>query len=171
MKLRFRICNIKDLEKLVDISRTTFDETFRAYNTEGNMKAYMDLSFSRDKLTKELENEESEFYFAYLNGSIIGYFKINSGRAQTDVYDKSSIELERFYLLKEFTGRNFGKQMLKKVINLAGKKNVKYIWLGVWEKNYRALYFYRKNGFIKFGEHFFTMGDDKQVDYLMRLDL
>ena len=171
MQLRYRICNIQDLEKLIDVSRTTFDDTFRAHNTEENMKAYMDSSFSRNKLTKELENEESEFFFAYLNDSIIGYFKINYGQAQTDIYDKSSLELERFYLLKEFKGKNFGKQMLKKVINLAGKKNVKYIWLGVWEKNYRALRFYRKNGFTKFGEHFFLMGQDKQIDHLMRLDL
>lgn len=171
MKLRYRICSIKDIEELVDISRTTFDETFRAQITEENMKAYMDSAFSRDKLIKELENEESEFFFAYLNDSVIGYFKINSSGAQTDVYDKLSLELERFYLLKEYIGKNFGKQMLKKVINLAGKKNVKYIWLGVWEKNYRALNFYCKNGFIRFGEHFFVMGEDKQVDYLMRLDL
>lgn len=171
MQLSYRICNIKDLEELVDIARTTFDDTFRASNTEENMKAYMDSSFSKYKLTKELENEESEFYFAYLNDSIIGYFKINSGQAQTELFDKSSLELERFYLLKEFKGKNFGKQMLEKVINLAGKKNVKYIWLGVWEKNYRALRFYDKNRFIKFGEHFFIMGQDKQVDHLMKLVL
>ena len=60
---------------------------------------------------------------------------------------------------------------MEKVVNLAVGKNVKYIWLGVWEKNYRALRFYKKQGFIKFGEHFFIMGQDKQVDYLMRLDL
>jgi len=171
MKLHYRICNIKDIEKLVDISRTTFDETFRAQNTEENMKAYMDSSFSRDKLIKELENEESEFYFAYLNDSIIGYFKINGAGAQTELFDKSSLELERFYLRKEYKGKNFGKQMMEKVVNLAVGKNVKYIWLGVWEKNYRALRFYKKQGFIKFGEHFFIMGQDKQVDYLMRLDL
>jgi ribosomal protein S18 acetylase RimI-like enzyme len=171
MKLRYRICNISDLEKLVDISRTTFDETFRAQNTEENMRAYMDSAFSRNKLIKELGNKESEFYFAYLNDFIIGYFKINGAGAQTELFDESSLELERFYLLKEFIGKNFGKQMLKKVINLAGKKNVKYIWLGVWEKNYRALKFYRKNGFTRFGEHFFIMGTDKQVDYLMKLNL
>jgi ribosomal protein S18 acetylase RimI-like enzyme len=171
MTLHYRICNIKDLEKLADISRTTFDDAFRAQNTEENMKVYMDSAFSRDKLIKELENEESEFFFAYLKDSIIGYFKINTGQAQTEIHDKSSLELERFYLLKDFIGKDFGKQMLKKVINLAGKKNLKYIWLGVWEKNYRALKFYRKNGFTKFGEHFFIMGKDKQIDHLMKLNL
>ena len=171
MQLRYKICNIKDLEELVDISRTTFDETFRDQNTEDNMNAYMDSSFSRNRLIKELENEESEFYFAYLNDTIIGYFKINSGQAQIELFDKSSLEIERFYLLKEYKGKNFGKHMLEKVVNLAGKKKVKYIWLGVWEKNYRALRFYGKNGFIKFGEHFFIMGKDKQVDHLMKLDL
>ncbi|UCH13130.1 MAG: GNAT family N-acetyltransferase [Bacteroidales bacterium] len=171
MQLNYRMCNIKDLEKIVDIARITFDDTFRASNTEENMNAYMDSSFSKNKLTEELKNEESEFYFAYLNDSLIGYFKINTGRAQTEDFDNSYLELERFYLLKEFKGQNFGKQILEKVVNLARGKNVKYIWLGVWEKNYRALKFYGKNGFTKFGEHFFIMGRDKQVDHLMKLSL
>ena len=171
MKLRYRKCSIADLEKLIDVARTTFDETFRAHNTEENMQAYMNSSFSKNKLIGELENEESEFYFAYLNNSIIGYFKINSGQAQTELFEKSYLELERFYLLKEYKGKNLGKQMLERVIDFADKKNVKYLWLGVWEKNYRALRFYRKNGFKKFGEHFFIMGQDKQVDHLMKLDL
>ncbi len=171
MQLSYRKCNINDIEKLIDIARNTFDDTFREGNTDENMKAYMDSSFSENKFTEELENEESKFYFAYLNDSVAGYFKINSGRAQTEKFDNSYLELERLYLLNEFKGQNFGKQMLEKVISLAREKKVKYIWLGVWEKNYRALKFYSKNGFTRFGEHFFVMGKDKQVDYLMKLTL
>jgi ribosomal protein S18 acetylase RimI-like enzyme len=171
MELHYRRCDIKDLEKLVEVSITTFDDTFRDYIAGKNMKAYMDSAFTRNKLTKELEHEESEFYFAYLNDSIVGYFKINEAGAQTELSDKSSLELERFYLLKEFRGRDLGEQMLEKVLNTAREKKVKYIWLGVWEKNYRAQRFYRKHGFMRFGEHFFIMGDDKQVDYLMKRDL
>jgi ribosomal protein S18 acetylase RimI-like enzyme len=171
MDLHYRRCDIKDLEKLVEVSVNTFDDTFRDYIAGENMKAYMDSAFTSNKLTIELENEESEFYFVYLNDSVAGYFKINGAGAQTELNDKSSLELERFYLLKEFRGRNFGEQILERVLSIAREKKLKYIWLGVWEKNYRALKFYRKHGFIRFGEHLFIMGDDKQVDYLMKRDL
>ena len=43
--------------------------------------------------------------------------------------------------------------------------------LYVWEKNEKALAFYKKHGFHKIGEHSFVIGSDIQTDHLMRLDL
>ena len=49
------------------------------------------------------------------------------------------------------------------------KKNVnEYVWLGVWEKNYSALSFYEKNGFKKSESHEFKLGDDIQIDWIMK---
>jgi ribosomal protein S18 acetylase RimI-like enzyme len=41
----------------------------------------------------------------------------------------------------------------------------------VWEHNQKAIQFYRKWGFEKFGEHFFMVGNDKQNDWLMKKEL
>ena len=41
------------------------------------------------------------------------------------------------------------------------------VWLDVWEKNLRAIAFYRKWGFIEVGEQTFQLGDDLQQDLLM----
>ena len=49
--------------------------------------------------------------------------------------------------------------------------NATYIWLGVWEKNLRALSFYRKNGFVAFDKHIFKLGNDIQTDILMKIQL
>jgi len=40
--------------------------------------------------------------------------------------------------------------------------------LGVWEKNIRALAFYRKYGFEQFSQHDFLLGKDLQTDILMK---
>jgi ribosomal protein S18 acetylase RimI-like enzyme len=45
------------------------------------------------------------------------------------------------------------------------------LWLGVWERNPRALAFYRKWGFDVVGEHTFRLGDDPQRDLIMRRDV
>jgi ribosomal protein S18 acetylase RimI-like enzyme len=45
------------------------------------------------------------------------------------------------------------------------------LWLGVWEKNERAINFYHRWGFEKFGEHDFILGDDVQTDWLMKKEL
>ena len=51
------------------------------------------------------------------------------------------------------------------------EKEYEGIWLGVWEKNFRAQKFYAKYGFEKFGSHTFQMGDDPQVDWLLKKKL
>jgi ribosomal protein S18 acetylase RimI-like enzyme len=45
------------------------------------------------------------------------------------------------------------------------------LWLGVWERNQRALAFYRKWRFDVVGEHTFKVGDDPQRDLLMCRDM
>jgi ribosomal protein S18 acetylase RimI-like enzyme len=40
-------------------------------------------------------------------------------------------------------------------------------WLGVWERNPRAISFYRKFGFAEVGEHVFSLGNDPQRDIVM----
>lgn len=41
------------------------------------------------------------------------------------------------------------------------------LWLGVWERNPRAIAFYRKRGYRDVGTTFFFVGPDRQVDRVM----
>ncbi|MBU4539215.1 MAG: GNAT family N-acetyltransferase [Weeksellaceae bacterium] len=162
---------IKDLEKLQKIGRATFSETFSSGNTEKNIEKYLTEGFSNEKLTNELNNENSEFYFALSKNSIIGYLKINFGASQTELKDEKALEIERIYVLKEFHGRKAGQILYEKAIEIAQQKNSHYVWLGVWEENPRAIRFYKKNGFIAFDKHIFKLGDDEQTDIMMKLKL
>ena len=74
-------------------------------------------------------------------------------------------------MLKEFHGKKVGQFLYDKAIELAKEKNVDYVWLGVWEKNQRAIRFYEKNGFVIFDKHIFKLGNDAQTDILMKLTL
>lgn len=106
-----------------------------------------------------------------LADKVIGYLKVNFEQSQTELKDDKALEIERIYVLKEFHGKNVGQALYEKAIELAKEKKVKYVWLGVWEQNQRAIKFYQKNGFIPFDKHIFTLGDDKQTDILMKLIL
>ncbi|MFY8184859.1 MAG: GNAT family N-acetyltransferase [Bacteroidia bacterium] len=162
---------INDLDQLQKISRQTFFETYSALNTEENMTKYLQENFSIKNLSIELKNENSEQYFAALEGKVIGYLKLNFGIAQTELKNNKSIEIERIYVLKDFHGKNIGQQLYEKAINIARDKNADYIWLGVWVENPRAIRFYKKNGFIEFDKHIFKLGEDEQTDIMMKLEL
>ena len=159
------------IDQLQKISRQTFFETFSAANTEQNMTKYLEEELSIDKLTRELTNKDSEFYFATLDTDVIGYLKLNFGQSQTELKDDKAIEIERIYVLKKFHGKKVGQLLYEKVIEIARQINTGYIWLGVWEKNSRAINFYKKNGFVEFDKHIFKLGADEQTDIMMKLQL
>lgn len=161
----------EDIAELQKISSRTFYETFSPHNTAENMRLYLKERFSIERLTQEIDNKDSEFWFATAGNDVIGYLKVNSGKAQTELQDDRALEIERIYVVKEFHGKNVGKLLFEKALNIAEEKNTGYIWLGVWEKNFRASNFYRKNGFREFDRHKFVLGNDTQTDIMMKLTL
>ena len=169
--MKIRKINIDDLEALRNLSIQTFKETFEEVNTEEDMQKYLDENLSIEKLKSELENPNSEFYFAENNDEILGYLKLNFKDAQTEKLEENHFEIERIYVLKAFLGQKIGQILFNKAIEIGREKNLEYVWLGVWEENHRAIRFYGKNGFEIFGKHDFVLGKDVQTDLLMKLKL
>ena len=162
---------LNDIDQLQKISRQTFYETFSAGNTEENMQKYLEEGFSAEKLSAELNDNNSVFYFAILDGKAIGYLKLNFGQSQTELQDDKALEIERIYVSREFQGKKVGQILYDKAIQVAQQNKADYVWLGVWEKNPRAIAFYKKNGFVEFDKHVFKLGDDEQTDIMMKLKL
>jgi len=162
---------LKNAEELQLLSRQTFQETFADSNSPGDMQKYLEESLSTSRLRAELSEENTAFYFALENQKILGYIKLNFGNAQTELQHENSLEIERIYVLRDFLGKKIGQILLDHAIAIAKQKNCDFVWLGVWEKNLRAINFYLKNGFTEFGQHSFLLGTDNQNDILMKLPL
>ncbi|MDI9215811.1 GNAT family N-acetyltransferase [Clostridium tertium] len=77
------------------------------------------------------------------------------------------MEVQRIYVL----GKNIGKILMQKSIEIGRNSGLNYIWLGVWENKISAIKFYERQGFIKFDIHVFKLSDDEQTDNLMKLAL
>ncbi len=170
-EIKVRKITSVDLTDLVKISRQTFTDTFEEVNSEEDMQKYLSENLSEEQLQSELDNRESEFYFAENKDEILGYLKLNSGNSQTENKNENSIEIERIYVLKEFLRMKIGQLLLDHSIQIAKEKNAEFIWLGVWEHNERALKFYGKNGFEVYSKHDFVLGKDVQTDLLMKMNL
>lgn len=162
------LANRNDVDRLQQISRQTFAETFAASNTEENMKKYLEEAYSLEKLTAEIQDHNARFYFAKVGGEVVGYLKLNSGVAQTELKDERALEIERIYVLSSWHGKQVGQLLYDKAIEVARELKADYIWLGVWEENHKAIRFYERNGFIAFDKHIFRLGDDEQTDMLMK---
>ncbi|MDE3059289.1 MAG: GNAT family N-acetyltransferase [Bacteroidota bacterium] len=162
---------LADIEQLRHIGRQTFLEAFSGENTADNMQKYVADNFNINKLTDEIRNTNSEFYFATLDTNAVGYLKINVGQAQSELKDDNALEIERIYVLQEFWRKGVGQILIDKALQIAAQRQADYAWLGVWEKNSRAISFYKKNGFTEFGRHIFKLGEDVQTDIMMKLNI
>lgn len=167
IEINIRKIGIADLDMLQQISRDTFQETFADSNTQENMDRYLSENLTREKLASEIANPDSSFYFAELDTNVLGYLKINSGRAQSEKISDRSVEIERIYVCAAYHGKGLGKLLLDHAMSVALERHADQLWLGVWEHNLHAIAFYRKNGFEAFDQHVFMLGGDKQTDILM----
>lgn len=171
ISISIRKTGVGDKVELQKISRQTFVETFSQSNTKEDMDRYLQENLNLEVLEAEIRNELSFFYFAIADNDIIGYLKLNTGNAQTELNDNQSIEIERIYVLKDYHGQKIGQLLYEKAIEVAHKISAQYIWLGVWENNFKAIRFYKRNGFIEFDKHIFKLGNDEQTDIMMKLIL
>lgn len=162
---------LEDLHTIQCVGRETFSETFGESNTEADMNKYLEDSFNEKKIKAELSNPGSLFFIAWDNKNPVGYLKVNSGDAQTEQQHDTSLEIERIYVKSSHHGKKVGQLLYEKAMEIAKNQHNSYIWLGVWEKNPRAIRFYEKNGFIAFDKHIFKMGDDEQIDIMMKKEL
>ncbi len=171
MQISIRRIDQEDLLALQQIGKETFVETFAPSSKPENMEKYLKEAFSEEQLKAELMNPHSAFYFAELEGKVIGYLKINTGDAQHELQDQNTMELQRIYVLAAYHGKEAGKKLMDTAIACALEQGVDFIWLGVWEENPRAIRFYEKNGFVVFGEHQFQFGEELEMDIMMKLEL
>ena len=169
--IKIRQISFHDLPALQTIGIKTFVETFAEGNSEENLANYVAEGFSVEKLSNELENKNCQFYFAEMDGRVLGYLKVNIGDAQSEQQDPDALEIERIYVLQEFHGKEVGSLLYQQALSIAHERKAPYIWLGVWEHNPRAIRFYEKQGFIPFDQHIFQLGDDAQTDILMKRSL
>ena len=57
--------------------------------------------------------------------------------------------------------------LLGVILEKIAQRKIRNVWLGVWEKNPRAIAFYKKFGFKEAGEHVFLLGRDPQRDIIL----
>lgn len=164
-------CSVADVDELRAVSIETFTDTFGEFNSDENMRIYLEDAYNREKLTAELAETNSQFFFLKKNNETVGYLKLNVGDAQTERVGDNLLEVERIYVRTAFLRHGYGTKLIQTAEEIARDLGVTGMWLGVWEHNQRALNFYGKMGFRHISQHSFFMADDEQIDLIYYKDL
>jgi len=166
-----KIADRSDAAVIADLSRKTFYDSFAPFNTKENMDKFMAEQFSREALMQELGMAGNIFLIALLDNTAVGYVRMRKSENPPELGNVPAIEIARIYVEQTVIGKGVGAKLLKQCIEIARARNEKIVWLGVWEHNPRAIAFYSKWGFEKFGSHDFMLGDDRQTDWYMKKNL
>jgi len=159
----------EDARMLSEFGARAFYEAFANGNTPENMQAYLKASFSPEIQLNELSAVDNVFLIAETERRLIGYTQLLLDSKEESLQGTRSLEIRRIYASPEYIGKGVGKALMSASIQEAKQSGCDSIWLGVWEKNPRAINFYKKWGFQEVGTHTFYVGDDPQHDFIMEL--
>jgi diamine N-acetyltransferase len=162
-----RYATASDNILLAEMGAETFDDSFAAENTPENMAIYLAQAFSPEKQARELADPFSTFLIAEAEGLTAGYAHLKFGEAPATIASPRPMEIVRFYARKPWIGKGVGARLMQACLREAERASCDTIWLDVWERNLRAIAFYRKWGFVQVGTQVFQLGDDLQRDLLM----
>lgn len=164
--------SVTDAAQLARIGAALFEDAFGDANTPEDMAAYLAGAFSEAQQRRELEDEDSRIWLARgEDGTLVGYAHVRlASRPSVAVPHTRAAEIARLYADRRWHGRGLGALLMGACIDTARADGSDLLWLGVWERNVRAIAFYRKHGFQVIGEQLFMLGDDRQRDLVMALD-
>jgi ribosomal protein S18 acetylase RimI-like enzyme len=169
--MNIRYGTTKDAKMLAELGARTFYDTFAKDNTPENIDAYLKKSFSPEIQFNELSQPDIIFLIAEFEDMPIGYAQLMINSKDESIRSTQPLEIRRIYASQEYLGKGVGKELMQAITSEAKLRGCDCIWLGVWEKNQRAIDFYEKWGFREVGTHIFSVGDDPQNDFVMELDL
>ncbi len=166
--VRIRRGEPADAATLATFAARTFYEAFAADNREDDMVAYMAIAFGPEQQRRELSDPGHTYLLAEVGGVLAGYALIRAlGDAPASVTTHPAIEVGRFYVDPSWHGRGIAQALMAECEAEAQRRGGRAMWLGVFERNVRAIGFYTKCGFRDVGSHVFVLGSDVQTDRIM----
>ena len=165
-----RPATLADVARLTDLAAVTMREAFGPpHNPAELVDDYIQSSTTLPILETELADPRSWFFVLETDDQTpVGYAKLRRHappRRMPQSHRHNAIEIQRIYLLQSQVGQGQGKQLMNYCLDWARAAGHRTVWLGVWERNERALAFYEKMGFTRFGYHYFLFGSERQRDY------
>jgi GNAT superfamily N-acetyltransferase len=170
-KFIIRKATVEDAAAVAAFAERTFVETFGADNTPQNLAAHVAQAFGVAPQTRELNDPRMMTLLGESGRTLVAFAQLRRGEPPECVTGPDPIELLRFYVDRPWHGTGIAQALMRAVEDAARHAGGRTLWLGVWERNPRAIAFYAKCGFTDIGEQKFIVGSDRQTDRVMARSL
>lgn len=153
-----------EASELASFAALTFTETFGADNRPEDLRVHLAASFGIAQQTRELLDPGEVTLLARQGMTLIGFAQVRRKSPPPGITLDRPVELHRFYVARSAHGSGIAQQLMRAVHDTAAQFGARQLWLGVWERNPRAIAFYKKTGFVDVGSTDFHVGADRQTD-------
>ncbi|NVJ89086.1 MAG: GNAT family N-acetyltransferase [Flavobacteriaceae bacterium] len=158
--ITIRKASVNDADLLSKLSIETFLPAHGHSASKNDIDSYISENFTTKNFTKELSNENHQYYLFSYNNKIVGYSKVVFNLTCENIDSENISYLSRIYFLKEYYGLGLAKQLFDFNIQLCKENNQIGMWLKVWIENKRAIQFYKKIGFTIVGKSDFRISEN-----------
>jgi GNAT superfamily N-acetyltransferase len=161
---------LADAPLLAALAARTFRDAFGADNSPENLALHLRTHYTPERMAEELADPDWTTLLAQVDGVAAGYAQLLTREPPVTV-GTGGLMLHRFYLEQSWIGKGIAQPLMDAVRASALERKARFLWLTVWERNPRAIAFYRKSGFAEAGITSFRVGNDAQTDLVMHSPL
>jgi ribosomal protein S18 acetylase RimI-like enzyme len=160
-----------DAAALARFAARTFAETFGSANDPAHLAEHLSTAYGIPQQQRELSDPNCRTLLVDADGELAGYAQVRRHPPPPCVTGPRPVELARFYVDRPWHGRGIAAHLMTGVAEAAAELGGQTLWLGVWERNPRAIAFYTKSGFSDTGHTEFFVGPDRQTDRVLVANL
>ena len=164
-----------DAAPIAKLGAYVFSHTF-AHSVEAHeLQAFLDEAYTLEAIAKDLDDGDKDVIVAVDAGNeneILGFAFLTRNSVEPAVeHVANRVELQRIYVDPKAHGMGVGSLLSREMDRMAREQGFAWIWLGVWEENYKALRAYERWGYRIVGKHDFCVGPVVQTDHVMLKEL
>lgn len=156
-----------DVDVIADLSARTFVSAYKSMLPDEALGDFVVSAFSQNKIREEMDIPGSYFLLAYEGETPVGYAFLREAGPPIGVKGVKPVELARIYFEEHVIGKGYGSMLMTACTERAIQAGYDVLWLGVWERNERAIRFYEKKGFVQAGSLPFVFGNELHKDLVM----
>ena len=144
--MKLKKVTIDDISELQRISFEAYTKHFSDHWNKNGLELFLEKEFGDERLEMDLNNPMIAYYFIQSNKKTVGFLKINY-ESSPELSIEDNCELEKMYILPEYTKLGIGKAALRAAIEEIQKRGKQHLFLCVIDTNINAIAFYEKLGF------------------------
>lgn len=146
-----------DAATLAAFAAQAFTDTYRDLDDAQDIADYCAEHFQPDVMAGVIADPACRTLLAMVGEQLAGYAIVRD-KPPPPCVSGPALQLWRLYLGQGFIGQKLGARLMQAAQAEARRQGAGTLWLGVYDRNVRAVEFYRRFGFAQVGVSEFLFG-------------